>query len=113
MYRNYLTNASKENQAANLDVKNRQLSETEREHQMLDRNRQEAGFRDWQKIITAPIDKKIAAAITDEDKQKYELEKQDTLYNHPVFREQWKKLYPDLPLPTVPGGAGWDIKPKG
>lgn len=110
LYRNYLTNASKENQSANLDLKNRQLSETEREHQMLDRNRQEAGFRDWQKII---IDKKIATAITDEDKQKYELEKQDTLYNHPVFREQWKKLYPDLPLPTVPGGAGWDIKPKG
>jgi hypothetical protein len=113
LYRNYLTNASKENQTANLDIKNRQLNETEREHQMLDRNRQEAGFRDWQKIITAPLDKKIAAAITDEDKQKYELEKQDTLYNHPVFREQWKKLYPDLPLPIVQGEAGWYIKPRG
>ena len=114
LYRNYLTNAAGANQAANLDIKNRQLSETEREHQMLDRNRQESAFQNWQKMITAPYDKKIATAITQEDKDKLEQEKSDSLYNHPVFRSQWKQLYPDLPLPeATPTGAGWDIKPKG
>ena len=65
-------------------------------------------------MITAPYDKKIATAITQEDKDKLEQEKSDSLYNHPVFRSQWKQLYPDLPLPeATPTGAGWDIKPKG
>jgi len=105
MYRQEIAKATAGNKGVEQQIQRDRLAETTRANDLLNIQRQETAFQNWQKIITAPYDKRIQSAITEEDKAKIEQEKQDRLYNDPIYRQKWHQLYPDLPLPGSSGGG--------
>jgi hypothetical protein len=112
LYRQQIAKATAGSKEKQLSLQQATLQEQIRGHDLADKQRQEAAFQKWQTIITAPFDKRMQSAVTDEDKAKIQQERDEALYNNPIYRSTWKKLYPDLPMPAVTGGAGWSITPK-
>jgi len=113
LYRQEIAKATAGNKTVEQQLARDRLTTQQDQNAAANKLRDEAAFQNWQKIISAPFDKRIAAAVTDEDKAKIEQEKNDALYGHPIFRQKWKSLYPDLPLPSSgAGGAGWSITQK-
>jgi hypothetical protein len=112
MYRQEALKNAALNKSAQQQLQSATLEEQIRAHRSQENQRQENAFQNWTKMITSPYDKRIQAAVTDEDKQKLEQERDSALYNNPVYRKKWNDLYPDLPLPAQTGGAGWSIKPQ-